>query len=141
MKHARLFVSNKTLSRNLLILWNDVGFGQGGKLSERIRLRPYSVTLLDEVEKLHVQVLDILLQVLDDGHLTDDQGGTVDFTNTVIILALNSESNFLSSASSALTDPFDDVTVIDCMKNPVTKIVSGRFRPEFLGRLDEILIL
>ena len=109
-----------------------VGYEEGGQLTEAVRRRPYSVVLLDEVEKAHSEVFDILLQVLDDGRLTDGQGRTVDFTNTIIILTSNLGSQYLSSLT-------DDESV-EKVEPQVMEVVRGHFRPEFLNRLDEIIL-
>ncbi len=107
-----------------------VGYDEGGQLTEAVRRRPYSVVLLDEVEKAHPEVFDILLQVLDDGRLTDGQGRTVDFRNTLLILTSNLGSAFL-------IDPTLDP---DKKKESVLGVVRQSFKPEFLNRLDEIVI-
>jgi ATP-dependent Clp protease ATP-binding subunit ClpB len=107
-----------------------VGYDEGGQLTEAVRRRPYSVVLLDEVEKAHPEVFDILLQVLDDGRLTDGQGRTVDFRNTLMILTSNLGSNFL-------VDPALDAGQ---KRESVLATVRGSFKPEFLNRLDEIVI-
>jgi ATP-dependent Clp protease ATP-binding subunit ClpB len=109
-----------------------VGYEEGGVLTEAVRRRPYQVVLFDEVEKAHSDVFNILLQVLDDGRLTDGQGRTVDFTNTLIILT----SNLGSAAITALRD---DQPIADA-ENAVMEVVRGHFRPEFLNRLDEIVL-
>ena len=106
-----------------------VGYEQGGQLTEAVRRRPYSVVLLDEVEKAHPEIFDILLQVLDDGRLTDGQGRTVDFRNTILILTSNLGSHFLA-------DPGMDA---ERSREAVMEAVRAAFRPEFLNRLDEIV--
>lgn len=106
-----------------------VGYDEGGQLTEAVRRRPYSVVLLDEVEKAHPEVFDILLQVLDDGRLTDGQGRTVDFRNTILILTSNLGSQFL-------VDPGLSPEV---QKESVLGVVRASFKPEFLNRLDEIV--
>ena len=107
-----------------------VGYDEGGQLTEAVRRRPYSVVLLDEVEKAHPEVFDILLQVLDDGRLTDGQGRTVDFRNTLLILTSNLGSNFL-------VDP----TLSSQVKHEsVMGVVRAHFKPEFLNRLDEVVM-
>ncbi|MGX5669768.1 ATP-dependent chaperone ClpB [Kocuria rhizophila] len=107
-----------------------VGYDEGGQLTEAVRRRPYSVVLLDEVEKAHPEVFDILLQVLDDGRLTDGQGRTVDFRNVILILTSNMGSQFL-------VDP----TLEDKAKNDaVMGVVNASFKPEFLNRLDDIIM-
>ena len=107
-----------------------VGYEQGGQLTEAVRRRPYSVVLLDEVEKADPEIFDILLQVLDDGRLTDGQGRTVDFRNTILILTSNLGSQFLA-------DP--DLTPEEKQESVMT-VVRGAFRPEFLNRLDETVM-
>ena len=107
-----------------------VGYEEGGQLTEAVRRRPYSVVLLDEVEKAHPEVFDILLQVLDDGRLTDGQGRTVDFRNTVLILTSNLGSHFLVEPT------LDD----EEKRESVMGIVRQSFKPEFLNRLDEIVL-
>src|SRR6478735_3197540 len=107
-----------------------VGYDEGGQLTEAVRRRPYSVVLLDEVEKAHPEVFDILLQVLDDGRLTDGQGRTVDFRNTLLILTSNLGSAFL----------VDPTLEDDEKRESVLAIVRASFKPEFLNRLDEIVI-
>jgi ATP-dependent Clp protease ATP-binding subunit ClpB len=109
-----------------------VGYEEGGVLTEAVRRRPYQVVLFDEVEKAHGDVFNVLLQVLDDGRLTDGQGRTVDFTNTIIILTSNLGSQFLSS----LTDDED----VEKVEPQVMEVVRAHFRPEFLNRLDEIIL-
>ena len=106
-----------------------VGYDEGGQLTEAVRRRPYSVVLLDEVEKAHPEVFDILLQVLDDGRLTDGQGRTVDFRNVILILTSNLGSQFL-------VDPTLDEAA---KRESVMSVVRGAFKPEFLNRLDEIV--
>ncbi|MEU0270316.1 AAA family ATPase, partial [Streptomyces sp. NPDC006307] len=107
-----------------------VGYEEGGQLTEAVRRRPYSVVLLDEVEKAHPEVFDILLQVLDDGRLTDGQGRTVDFRNTILILTSNLGSHFL----------MDPVTPEEQKKEQVLEVVRASFKPEFLNRLDDIVV-
>ncbi|SDT37271.1 ATP-dependent Clp protease ATP-binding subunit ClpB [Friedmanniella luteola] len=107
-----------------------VGYEEGGQLTEAVRRRPYSVVLLDEVEKAHGEVFDILLQVLDDGRLTDGQGRTVDFRNVIMILTSNLGSQFLANAS------LDE----KMKRDAVMGVVRGAFKPEFLNRLDEIVL-
>ncbi|HEX4226926.1 MAG TPA: AAA family ATPase, partial [Pseudonocardiaceae bacterium] len=107
-----------------------VGYDQGGQLTESVRRRPYSVVLLDEVEKAHPDVFDVLLQVLDDGRLTDGQGRTVDFRNTILILTSN-------LGSQIIADPkFDERQ----RKDAVLDLVGKHFKPEFLNRLDDIVV-
>ncbi len=107
-----------------------VGYDEGGQLTEAVRRRPYCVVLLDEVEKAHSEVFDILLQVLDDGRLTDGQGRTVDFRNTILILTSNLGSQFIADAS------LDEAATRD----KVLGIVRATFKPEFLNRLDDVIV-
>jgi ATP-dependent Clp protease ATP-binding subunit ClpB len=109
-----------------------VGYEEGGVLTEAVRRRPYQVVLFDEVEKAHGDVFNVLLQVLDDGRLTDGQGRTVDFTNTLIILTSNLGSHFLASLGE--DEPVEKV------EPQVMEVVRAHFRPEFLNRLDEIIL-
>ncbi|MFD5276041.1 ATP-dependent chaperone ClpB [Pseudarthrobacter sp. NPDC058362] len=107
-----------------------IGYEEGGQLTEAVRRRPYSVVLLDEVEKAHPEVFDILLQVLDDGRLTDGQGRTVDFRNVILVLTSNLGSQFLVDPS---LDP-------EAKRNAVMATVNASFKPEFLNRLDEVVL-
>lgn len=116
-----------------------VGYEEGGYLTEAIRRRPYSVILLDEVEKAHPDVFNILLQVLDDGRLTDGQGRTVDFKNTVIIMTSNLGSDLIQEQARALSD-LDSKDQYDAMKESVMTVVGQHFRPEFINRIDDIVV-
>ncbi len=109
-----------------------VGYEEGGVLTEAVRRRPYQVVLFDEVEKAHGDVFNILLQVLDDGRLTDGQGRTVDFTNTIIVLTSNLGSQYLTGLA--------DDEPVEKVEDQVMDIVRGHFRPEFLNRLDEVIL-
>jgi len=109
-----------------------VGYEEGGALTEAVRRRPYQVILFDEVEKAHPDVFNVLLQVLDDGRLTDGQGRTVDFRNTLIVLTSNLGSEYLAAAPDGANP--------DVLESQVMETVRGAFRPEFLNRLDEILV-
>lgn len=111
-----------------------VGYEEGGQLTEAIRRKPYSVILLDEIEKAHPDVFNILLQVLDDGRITDSQGRTVDFSNTVIIMTSNLGSQFL------LDGVHEDGSIGEDSKNFVFSTLKQAFRPEFLNRIDEIIL-
>ena len=110
-----------------------VGYDEGGQLTEAVRRRPFSVILFDEIEKAHPDVFNILLQVLDDGRITDSQGRTVDFTNTIIIMTSNIGSQYI-------LDIAGDDTRYDEMNARVTDALRSTFRPEFLNRIDEIII-
>ncbi|NOQ94313.1 MAG: ATP-dependent chaperone ClpB [Methylophaga sp.] len=109
-----------------------VGYEEGGYLTEAVRRKPYSVILLDEVEKAHPDVFNILLQVLDDGRLTDGQGRTVDFRNTVIVMTSNLGSNLIQELSGE--DQYDE------MKAAVMEVVGQHFRPEFINRVDDVVV-
>ena len=110
-----------------------VGYEEGGQLTEAVRRKPYSVVLFDEVEKAHPDVFNVLLQVLDDGRITDSQGRTVDFKNTILILTSNLGSEFLLGGVNA------DGTIEESARNQVQQLLRRSFRPEFLNRLDEIV--
>ncbi len=110
-----------------------VGYDEGGQLTEAVRKRPYSVVLFDEVEKAHPDVFNVLLQVLDDGRITDSQGRTVDFKNTIIILTSNLGSNYILEGID------ENGTISEDTRNQVSALLKTQFRPEFLNRLDEIV--
>ncbi len=110
-----------------------VGYEEGGQLTEAVRRKPYSVVLFDEVEKAHPDVFNVLLQVLDDGRITDSQGRTVDFKNTIIILTSNIGSNYILDGITS------DGNISEEAKQQVSAILKQQFRPEFLNRLDEIV--
>ena len=107
-----------------------VGYEEGGQLTEAVRRRPYSVVLLDEVEKAHPEVFDVLLQVLDDGRLTDGQGRTVDFRNVILVLTSNLGSQYL----------VDPMLSDDEKREAVMSAVRSSFKPEFLNRLDDVVL-
>jgi ATP-dependent Clp protease ATP-binding subunit ClpB len=109
-----------------------VGYDQGGYLTEAVRRKPYSVILLDEVEKAHPDVFNVLLQVLDDGRLTDGQGRTVDFRNTVIVMTSNLGSQMIQEMAGDEN--------YDAMKSAVMEVVGGHFRPEFINRIDDVVV-
>jgi ATP-dependent Clp protease ATP-binding subunit ClpB len=108
-----------------------VGYEEGGQLTEAVRRRPYSVVLFDEIEKAHPDVFNVLLQILDDGRLTDGQGRTVDFRNTVLIMTSNLGGQLIQEMANR---PFDEV------RDAVTGVLRDHFRPEFLNRVDEIIV-
>ncbi len=112
-----------------------VGYDEGGQLTEAVRRRPYQVVLLDEIEKAHPDVFNVLLQVLDDGRLTDGQGRTVDFKNSVVIMTSN-----IGSAAIAATGARDGDAAYEQMKRGVTDALRQQFRPEFLNRVDEVIV-
>jgi ATP-dependent Clp protease ATP-binding subunit ClpB len=126
------FMEKHAVSRLIGAPPGYVGYDEGGVLTEAVRRRPYQVVLFDEVEKAHPDVFNVLLQVLDDGRLTDGQGRLVDFTNTLIILTSNLGSQYLTQ--------LDEGQDVDVVEPQVMEVVRGHFRPEFLNRLDEIVL-
>lgn len=109
-----------------------VGYEEGGSLTEAVRRRPYQVILFDEIEKAHPDVFNVLLQVLDDGRLTDGQGRTIDFTNTIIIMTSNMGSEYLANLEEGKSS--------ESVRNQVMDVVKSSFRPEFINRIDEIIL-
>jgi ATP-dependent Clp protease ATP-binding subunit ClpB len=107
-----------------------IGYDEGGQLTEAVRRRPYSVVLFDEIEKAHAEVFNVLLQVLDDGRLTDSQGRTVDFKNTIVIMTSNLGSHVILEAG----------TVTPAVENAVRQLLRSHFRPEFLNRIDDVVV-
>ena len=126
------FMEKHSVSRLIGVPPGYVGYDEGGVLTEAVRRRPYQVVLFDEVEKAHADVFNVLLQVLDDGRLTDGQGRVVDFTNTLIILTSNLGSQYLAN--------LEEGQDVETVEPQVMEIVRGHFRPEFLNRLDEIIL-
>jgi ATP-dependent Clp protease ATP-binding subunit ClpB len=126
------FMEKHSVSRLIGAPPGYVGYDEGGVLTEAVRRRPYQVILFDEVEKAHHDVFNVLLQVLDDGRLTDGQGRTVDFKNTLIILTSNLGAEFLTA--------LPDGASVDQAREGVMGMVRAHFRPEFLNRLDEIVL-
>ncbi len=133
------FMEKHSVSRLVGAPPGYVGYEEGGYLTEAVRRRPYSVILLDEVEKAHPDVFNILLQVLDDGRLTDGQGRTVDFRNTVIVMTSNLGSQMIQDASEN-GEGGDAEEQYTQMKASVMGVVQAHFRPEFINRLDEIVV-
>src|SRR5690606_16276391 len=129
------FMEKHSVSRLVGAPPGYVGYEEGGYLTEAVRRRPYSVILLDEVEKAHPDVSNILLQVLDDGRLTDGQGRTVDFRNTVIVMTSNLGSQMIQEM-----DVDDSPEGYTQMKAAVMGVVQSHFRPEFINRLDDIVV-
>ncbi|MCX8094877.1 MAG: AAA family ATPase [Caldisericia bacterium] len=128
------FMEKHTVSKLIGAPPGYVGYEEGGQLTELVRRRPYSVILLDEIEKAHPDVFNILLQILDDGRLTDSKGRTVDFKNTIIIMTSNLGSDILLKV-----DP-NDKENFEKAKNEVLNLLKYKFRPEFLNRIDEIIV-
>src|SRR5207249_11286013 len=110
-----------------------VGYEEAGQLTEAVRRRPYAVVLFDEIEKAHPEVLNVLLQLLDDGRLTDGKGRTVDFKNTVVIMTSNLGSQYIAEAAQATAD------ITEGARREVMSALRTHFRPEFLNRMDEII--
>jgi ATP-dependent Clp protease ATP-binding subunit ClpB len=115
-----------------------VGYEEGGQLTEVVRRRPYSVVLFDEIEKAHHDVFNILLQLLDDGRITDSQGRTVSFTNCVVIMTSNIGSHYILETLRSNQD--DKIAVYDQMKSQVVELARQTFRPEFMNRIDEYIV-
>ena len=117
-----------------------VGYEESGQLTEAVRRRPYSVVLFDEIEKAHPEVLNVMLQILDDGRLTDGKGRTVDFKNTVVIMTSNVGSHLIAEAAIASLARQDDGTLDESTRRQVLDALRASFRPEFLNRVDEIIV-
>ena len=126
------YMEKHTVSRLVGAPPGYVGYDEGGQLTEAVRRRPYSVVLFDEIEKAHPDVFNMLLQVLDDGRLTDGQGRTVDFKNTVIIMTSNVGSQFIRDV--------DDVDAARRCKEQIEAALRATFKPEFLNRIDDIIV-
>ena len=116
-----------------------VGYDEGGQLTEAVRRKPYSVVLFDEIEKAHPDVFNILLQVLDDGRLTDNKGRTVNFKNTIIIMTSNLGSQFIQQQFEHITDANRNQVIADT-KAKVMEMLKKTIRPEFLNRIDETIM-
>ena len=116
-----------------------VGYDEGGQLTEAVRRKPFSVVLFDEIEKAHPDVFNTLLQILEDGRLTDSQGRTVDFKNTVIIMTSNLGTADLRKANVGFGKA-DDAVTYERMKYKVTEELKRNFRPEFLNRIDDVIV-
>jgi ATP-dependent Clp protease ATP-binding subunit ClpB len=127
------YMERHTVSRLIGAPPGYVGYEEGGRLTEAVRRRPYAVILLDEIEKAHRDVFNILLQVLDDGRLTDNQGHTVDFTNTIVVMTSNIGSQLIQEISQQGGSEEE-------IRQAVTESLQARFLPEFLNRIDETII-
>jgi ATP-dependent Clp protease ATP-binding subunit ClpB len=127
------FLEKHTVSRLIGAPPGYVGYEEGGKLTEAVRRRPYSVVLLDEIEKAHRDVFNILLQVLDDGRLTDNQGHTVDFTNTIVVMTSNIGSQMIQEIAK-------EGGTQEEMRDALDEALKTRFLPEFLNRIDEVIV-
>lgn len=138
------FMERHTVSKLIGAPPGYVGFNDGGQLTEAVRRKPYSVILFDEVEKAHPDVFNIMLQILDDGRLSDSKGRTVDFKNTIIIMTSNVGAQGIENPSSlgfsSMSDEQEQAARYDKIKDKVNEALKGVFRPEFLNRLDDIII-
>ncbi|MDI6717220.1 MAG: AAA family ATPase, partial [Actinomycetota bacterium] len=134
------YMEKHTVSRMVGSPPGYVGYDEGGQLTERVRRHPYSVILLDEIEKAHPDVFNILLQILEDGRLTDAQGRTVDFKNTILIMTSNLGARFIQKGTSVGFGKSQEGLAYEDMKNKVMSEIKKTFRPEFLNRIDEIIV-
>lgn len=136
------YMERHTVSRLVGAPPGYVGYDEGGQLTERVRRKPYSVVLLDEIEKAHPEVFNILLQVLEDGRLTDSRGRTVDFKNTVLIMTSNVGANLIEHSTTIgfQIDRDEDQSNYERMKSRVLDELKRTFRPEFLNRIDELIV-
>src|SRR5207249_12038778 len=125
------YVENHTVARMLGAPPGYIGYDEGGQLTEAVRRRPYSVVLFDEIEKAHPDVFNVLLQILDDGRLTDGQGRTVDLRNTVLIMTSNLGGQLIQEMANR---DFDEI------RDAVMAVLRDHFKPEFLNRVDEISV-
>jgi ATP-dependent Clp protease ATP-binding subunit ClpA len=116
-----------------------VGYDEGGQLTEAVRRRPYAVVLLDEIEKAHLEVFNVLLQVLDDGRLTDNRGRTVSFKNTIMIMTSNIAAEYIMQQSASMGE-FNRDIIFEEMKRTVLEGLRKTLRPEFLNRIDEVIV-
>jgi ATP-dependent Clp protease ATP-binding subunit ClpB len=133
------FMERNAVARLLGAPPGYVGYEEGGQLTEAVRRRPYAVLLLDEVEKAHPEVFNLLLQVLDDGRLTDSQGRTVDFRNTVVVMTSNLASRAILERARAGAAPPDALALDAALDAAVERALASQFRPEFLNRIDEVI--
>ena len=138
------FMERHTVSKLIGSPPGYVGFNEGGQLTEAVRRRPYTVVLFDEVEKAHPDVFNLLLQLLEEGRLTDSKGRTVDFKNTLLIMTSNIGSKVIEKGGGGLGFEFSGDSVEDSQYNRIKSLVNEElkqyFRPEFLNRLDEIIV-
>jgi ATP-dependent Clp protease ATP-binding subunit ClpC len=138
------FMERHTVSKLIGSPPGYVGFNEGGQLTEAVRRRPYTVVLFDEIEKAHPDVFNLLLQLLEDGRLTDSKGRTVDFKNTLIIMTSNIGSKVIEKGGGGLGFEFGGGDAVETQYNRIRSLVNEElkqyFRPEFLNRLDEIIV-
>src|SRR5207244_2025874 len=118
-----------------------IGYEEGGQLTEKIRRRPYSVVLLDEIEKAHPDVWNMLLQIMEEGRLTDNVGRTIDFKNTILIMTTNiGADQIMGKQDLNVFSKKDEETTYEKMKETLKQVMEGTFRPEFLNRVDDIIV-
>jgi ATP-dependent Clp protease ATP-binding subunit ClpC len=134
------YMEKHTVSRMVGAPPGYIGYDEGGQLSERVRRRPYSVVLFDEIEKAHPDVFNMLLQILEDGNLTDNFGRRVDFRNAIIIMTSNVGATLIRRQGSMGFTQQDVETNYEAMKKRLREQVEKRFRPEFLNRLDDVIV-
>ena len=136
------YMEKRTVSRLVGSPPGYIGYDEGGQLTEKVRRRPYSVILFDEIEKAHPDVFNMLLQILDDGILTDSQGRRVDFKNCIIIMTSNVGAKLISGSGKALgfSSERGNVPSYDRVRELVMKELKNTFRPEFLNRVDDIIV-
>jgi ATP-dependent Clp protease ATP-binding subunit ClpA len=134
------FMEKFTVSRMIGSPPGYVGYEEAGQLTEKVRRKPYSVLLLDEVEKAHPDVFNILLQIFEDGRLTDSKGRMVSFKNTIIIMTSNLGSDYINKMSSIGFNSKEDLEQRESMREKIMDTLHDSFRPEFLNRIDEIVI-
>jgi len=134
------FMEKHSVSRLIGAPPGYVGYDEGGYLTEHVRRKPYSVVLFDEIEKAHSDVFNVLLQILDDGRLTDGQGRTVDFTNTLVIMTSNLGGSVIRETLEQYPDLQRDDAAYDQMEARVLDLLRSHFRPEFLNRIDETIL-
>jgi ATP-dependent Clp protease ATP-binding subunit ClpB len=135
-----LYQEKHTVSRLVGAPPGYVGYDEGGQLTEAVRRRPYSIVLLDEIEKAHPDVFNILLQVLDDGRLTDNKGRVVNFKNTIIIMTSNIGSHLIQESFAEVENPIAFEQATEKAKFQVLELLKQTIRPEFLNRIDETIV-
>ncbi|EHL95938.1 ATPase family [Lentilactobacillus parafarraginis F0439] len=128
------YMEKESVSRLVGAAPGYVGYEEGGQLTEAVRRNPYTIVLFDEIEKAHPDVFNILLQVLDDGRLTDSQGRTIDFKNTILIMTSNLGSDILLEGTN------EDGVISDTAKKQVDQLLKSSFKPEFLNRIDDVIM-
>ncbi|HZD59283.1 MAG TPA: AAA family ATPase, partial [Anaerolineae bacterium] len=134
------YMEKHTVSRMVGSPPGYIGYDEGGQLTEQVRRRPYSVILLDEIEKAHPDVFNVLLQILEDGRLTDAQGRTVDFKNTILIMTSNLGARYIQKGTPLGFGKSQEGISYEDMKNKVTGEIKKTFRPEFLNRVDDVIV-